>query len=118
MLRIPKEKYMYYYKFHRKIAKIAASCTQMHCAYNPASGLTAVVRSDDSCGSRGSSRVAAFMIYSAFLEGLGVDISVIVVLFASISAAHRAAPTVLVKEKKMPATGTNSSRVATVPNAV
>lgn len=37
------------------------------------------------------------------------------VLFDSMSAAHSAAPTALVKEKKMPTNGTISKRVATVP---
>jgi hypothetical protein len=33
----------------------------------------------------------------------------------SMSAAHRAAPTVFVKEKKMPAMGTSSRRTAGIP---
>lgn len=44
--------------------------------------------------------------------------SAVWVPFASISAAHKAAPTALVQEKRSDATGTISSRVATNPNAV
>lgn len=46
---------------------------------------------------------------------LGAVVLVMAVFLASMSAAHRAAPTVLVKEKKMPTKGTISKRVATVP---
>ncbi len=65
------------------------------------------------------SREAAHVLYSAFLvasRDFGTVISVIVVLLLSISAAHNAAPTVLVKVKKMDAKGINSRSVATVPN--
>lgn len=48
----------------------------------------------------------------------GAVVRVMDVSFDSISAAQRAAPTVLVKLKKMPAKGIISRRVATVPNLV
>lgn len=85
-----------------------------------------------------SSREAAVLLYSAFLVASLVDfgtvISVIKVLLASMSAAHRAAPTgtssalrqrlfegtidipVFVKENRIDANGISSSNVATVPN--
>ena len=87
---------------------------------------------------QGSSRDAAVLLYSAFLVASLVDfgtvISVIRVLLASMSAAHRAAPTgtsselrqrllegkigipVFVKENRIDANGISSSNVATVPN--
>lgn len=75
----------------------------------------------------------AYSPFFASFRNLGVDISVIIVLLASISAAHRAAPTaialvmdkglrtkrtlpVLVKENKIDANGMSSKRVATRPN--
>lgn len=45
----------------------------------------------------------------------GAVVRVIEVLFDSMSAAHSAAPTALVNEKKIPAKGIISRRVATVP---
>lgn len=56
--------------------------------------------------------------YSAFLAcslSLGAVPSFVICSF-SISAAHNAAPTVLVKAKKMDASGTSSSKTAATPN--
>lgn len=95
-------------------------------------------RSDDRCTTKAQSREAAVLLYSIFLVASLVDfglvISVMVVLLASMSAAHKAAPTetlsalaqrlsedkvdvpVFVKVKKMDANGISSNNVATVPN--
>jgi len=83
-------------------------------------------------------RGPAALLYSTFLLAsllkLGMFISVIIALFDSISAAHKAAPTrsyqllaqniaeeniaipVFVKENRIEAKGMSSSSVATVPN--
>jgi len=59
----------------------------------PRSDLAAALRSDDMVEIKDQSREAASLPYSPFPADLGVVISVIAVLFASMSAAHKAAPT-------------------------